>query len=148
MANITYGEVTQVIGAVVDIRFKPGELPDLMNAITIKSTDQAADAKVTADIDVTLEALQHLGNDTVRCVALQPTDGVYRGMKSTNTGAAIKIPVGEGCLGRILNVLGLPVDDAGPVTASDYWEIHRDPPYWLINFQLPNCWKQASKLLT
>ncbi len=128
MANVTYGEVTQVIGAVVDIRFKPGELPDLMNAITIKSADQDADVKVVGDIDVTLEAMQHLGNDTVRCVALQPTDGIFRGMKGTNTGASIKIPVGEGCLGRILNVLGDPVDDAGPVTASDYWEIHRDPP--------------------
>lgn len=135
MANVTYGEVTQVIGAVVDIRFKPGELPDLMNAITIKSADQDADTKVTGDITVTLEAMQHLGNDTVRCVALQPTDGIFRGMKATNTGASIKIPVGEGCLGRILNVLGEPVDDAGPVTASDYWEIHRDPP--LLVDQLP-----------
>ncbi|NLO21626.1 MAG: F0F1 ATP synthase subunit beta [Syntrophomonadaceae bacterium] len=128
MANVTYGEVTQVIGAVVDIRFKPGELPDLMNAITIKSSEQDADLKVTTDIDVTLEAMQHLGNDTVRCVALQPTDGIRRGIKATNTGASIKVPVGEACLGRILNVLGQPVDDAGPVTGSDYWEIHRDPP--------------------
>lgn len=126
MANVTYGEVVQVIGAVVDIRFKPGELPDLMNAITIKSEDQ--DTKSTADIDVTLEAMQLLGNDIVRCVALQPTDGIYRGMKATNTGASIKVPVGEGCLGRILNVLGQPVDDGGPVNASDYWEIHRKPP--------------------
>jgi len=126
MANVTYGEVVQVIGAVVDIRFKPGELPDLMNAITIKSEDQ--DTKSTADIDVTLEAMQLLGNDIVRCVALQPTDGIYRGMKATNTGASIKVPVGEGCLGRILNVLGQPVDDGGPVKASDYWEIHRKPP--------------------
>ncbi|MGI6421471.1 MAG: F0F1 ATP synthase subunit beta [Syntrophomonadaceae bacterium] len=128
MANVTYGEVTQVIGAVVDIRFKPGELPDLMSAITIKSAEQDADMKVVADIDVTLEAMQHLGNDTVRCVALQPTDGIRRGMKATNTGASIKVPVGEACLGRILNVLGQPVDDAGPVVGSDYWEIHRDPP--------------------
>ena len=117
MANVTYGEVTQVIGAVVDIRFKPGELPDLMSAITIKSAEQDADMKVVADIDVTLEAMQHLGNDTVRCVALQPTDGIRRGMKATNTGASIKVPVGEACLGRILNVLGQPVDDAGPVVA-------------------------------
>ncbi|MGI6413281.1 MAG: F0F1 ATP synthase subunit beta [Syntrophomonadaceae bacterium] len=126
MANVTYGQVTQVIGAVVDIRFKPGELPDLMNAITIKSEDQ--DFKTQANIDVTLEAMQHLGNDTVRCVALQPTDGIMRGMKATNTGASIRVPVGEGCLGRILNVLGQPVDEGGPVEAADYWEIHRKPP--------------------
>jgi len=126
MANVTYGEVVQVIGAVVDIRFKPGELPDLMSAITIKSEDQ--DKKTATEIDVTLEAMQLLGNDIVRCVALQPTDGVFRGMKATNTGAAIKVPVGEGCLGRIVNVLGQPVDEAGPINAADYWEIHRDPP--------------------
>ncbi|MGS0765804.1 F0F1 ATP synthase subunit beta [Syntrophomonas curvata] len=126
MANVTYGEVVQVIGAVVDIRFKPGELPDLMNAITIKSEDQ--DAKIVADIDVTLEAMQLLGNDIVRCVALQPTDGIFRGMKAVNTAASIKVPVGEGCLGRILNVLGQPVDEGGAVSASDYWEIHRKPP--------------------
>ena len=126
MANLTYGEGVQVIGAVVDIRFKPGELPDLMSAITIKSEDQ--DKKTATEIDVTLEAMQLLGNDIVRCVALQPTDGVFRGMKATNTAAAIKVPVGEGCLGRIVNVLGQPVDEAGPIDAADYWEIHRDPP--------------------
>lgn len=126
MANVTYGEVVQVIGAVVDIRFKPGELPDLMNAITIKSEDQ--DKQTATEIDVTLEAMQLLGNDIVRCVALQPTDGVSRGMKAINTAAAIKVPVGEGCLGRIVNVLGQPVDEAGPIDAADYWEIHRDPP--------------------
>ena len=123
--NIRRG-VTQVIGAVVDIRFKPGELPDLMNAITIKSEDQ--DFKVSRNIDVTLEAMQLLGNDTVRCVALQPTDGIMRGMKATNTGASIRVPVGEGCLGRILNVLGQPVDEQGPVQTNEYWEIHRKPP--------------------
>jgi len=128
MANVTTGEVTQVIGAVVDIRFKPGELPDLMNAVTIKSADQGEKAAAAADINVTLEAMQHLGNDIVRCVALSPTDGLIRGMLAQNTGAAIKIPVGDGCLGRIINVLGEPVDEAGPVNASDYWAIHRDPP--------------------
>ncbi|MGI5920578.1 MAG: F0F1 ATP synthase subunit beta [Syntrophomonadaceae bacterium] len=128
MANVTYGEVTQVIGAVVDIRFKPGELPDLMSAITIKSDDQDPGQKGAAYIDVTLEAMQLLGNDIVRCVALSPTDGISRGMKATNTGASIKVPVGDGCLGRILNVLGEPVDEAGPVQAADYWEIHRRPP--------------------
>ena len=86
MANVTTGEVTQVIGAVVDIRFKPSELPDLMNAVTIKSEDQSEAAAVT-DINVTLEAMQHLGNDIVRCVALSPTDGLIRGMIAKNTGA-------------------------------------------------------------
>jgi len=128
MANVTHGEVVQVIGAVVDIRFKPGELPDLLNAIIIKSDEQDAGTRCAPGLVVTLEAMQLLGNDVVRCVSLAPTDGVSRGMKATNTGAAIKIPVGEGCLGRILNVLGQPVDEAGPVTASDYWAIHRRAP--------------------
>ncbi len=128
MANVTYGEVTQVIGAVVDIRFKPGELPDLMNAITIKAEDQDSGVKIAGNIHVTLEAMQLLGNDTVRCVALSPTDGIIRGMKAVNTAAPIKVPVGDGCLGRILNVLGEPVDEAGAVTAADYWAIHRSPP--------------------
>ncbi|NLX89108.1 MAG: F0F1 ATP synthase subunit beta [Syntrophomonadaceae bacterium] len=128
MANVTYGEVTQVIGAVVDVRFKPGELPDLMNAITIKSSEQDANYKGSANINVTMEAMQLLGNDTVRCVALQPTDGISRGMRAVNTGASIKVPVGDKCLGRILNVLGEPVDEGGPVEAADYWEIHRKPP--------------------
>lgn len=126
MANVTYGEVTQVIGAVVDIRFKPGELPDLMNAITISSEGQAT--KVAREINVTLEAMQLLGNDTVRCVALSPTDGIMRGMKATNTAASITVPVGDECLGRILNVLGEPVDEKGPVTTKEKWEIHRKPP--------------------
>jgi len=134
MANVTTGEVTQVIGAVVDIRFKPSELPDLMNAVTIKSEDQS-EAGAVANISVTLEAMQHLGNDIVRCVALSPTDGLIRGMLAKNTGAPIKIPVGDGCLGRIINVLGEPVDEAGPVAASEYWAIHRDPP--LLVDQLP-----------
>ncbi|MDD4802736.1 MAG: F0F1 ATP synthase subunit beta, partial [Syntrophomonas sp.] len=135
MANVTTGEVTQVIGAVVDIRFKPGELPDLMNAITIKSADQSDKSASASQIDVTLEAMQHLGNDIVRCVALSPTDGLIRGMQAQNTGAAIKIPVGDGCLGRIINVLGEPVDEAGPIDAADFWAIHRDPP--LLVDQLP-----------
>ena len=106
MAKETIGNVVQVIGPVVDIRFKPGELPDLLNAIWIRTEDQDPGFTAPVEIDITLEAMQLLGNDVVRCVALQPTDGVQRGMKATNTGAPVKVPVGEGTLGRILNVLG------------------------------------------
>jgi F-type H+-transporting ATPase subunit beta len=129
VANVTYGKVTQVIGAVVDIRFeRSDELPNLMNAITIKSEDQDKSEQTSKKLNITLEALQLLGNNTVRCVALQPTDGIMRGMKATNTGAPIKVPVGDGCLGRILNVLGQPVDEKEAVAASEYWPIHREPP--------------------
>jgi len=128
MAQHTVGSVVQVIGPVVDIRFKPGELPDLLYAVTIKSEEQESAFQGTVNLDVTLEAMQLLGNDVVRCVALNSTDGIMRGMKAFNTGATISVPVGEACLGRIVNVLGQPVDEAGPVAADTYWEIHRKAP--------------------
>ncbi len=128
MAKETIGTVVQVIGPVVDIRFKPGELPDLLNAIRIRTEDQDPGFKSPIKLDITLEAMQLLGNDVVRCVAVQPTDGLMRGMKAVNTGAPIKVPVGDGTLGRILNVVGQPVDELGPVQATEYWEIHRKPP--------------------
>ncbi|MGE5416748.1 MAG: F0F1 ATP synthase subunit beta [Acidobacteriota bacterium] len=135
MAKQTFGHVVQVIGPVVDIRFKPGELPDLLYAVTVNTNEQDAGYSSDLNIDVTLEAMQLLGNDVVRCVALSPTDGVQRGMKAKNTGAAISVPVGEATLGRILNVLGQPVDDEGPVPATEFWEIHRQPP--LLTEQTP-----------
>ncbi|MGE5405244.1 MAG: F0F1 ATP synthase subunit beta [Candidatus Saccharibacteria bacterium] len=128
MAQQTVGSVVQVIGPVVDIRFKPGELPDLLYAVSIKSEDQESAFQGTVNLDVTLEAMQLLGNDVVRCVALNSTDGIMRGMKAANTGATISVPVGESCPGRLLNVLGKPVDEAGPVEANTYWEIHRKAP--------------------
>ena len=91
MAKETYGKVTQVIGAVVDIRFNDDELPDLLNAITIRSAGQDKDFQSSQELDITLETMQLLGNDTVRCVALQPTDGIMRGMTATNTGAPIRV---------------------------------------------------------
>ncbi|ADI03023.1 MAG TPA: F0F1 ATP synthase subunit beta [Syntrophothermus lipocalidus] len=128
MAKETIGTVVQVIGPVVDIRFKPGELPDLLDAIRIRTEDQDPGFKSPVHVDITLEAMQLLGNDIVRCVAVQPTDGVMRGMKAVATGAPIKVPVGPATLGRILNVVGNPVDELGPVDATEYWEIHRKPP--------------------
>jgi len=135
MARETYGQVVQVIGPVVDIRFQPGELPDLLHAIKINNAMQGPGFVSPVEINVTLEAMQLLGNDVVRCVALQPTDGIQRGMKALNTGAAISVPVGEATLGRILNVLGEPVDEMGPVESKEFWEIHRKPP--LLTDQTP-----------
>ncbi|MGE5455268.1 MAG: F0F1 ATP synthase subunit beta [Methylocystaceae bacterium] len=128
MAQDTVGSVVQVIGPVVDIRFKPGELPDLLYAITIKSEDQESAFQGAVNLNITLEAMQLLGNDVVRCVALNSTDGIMRGMKAVNTGSSISVPVGEACLGRIINVLGEPVDEEGPVAADTFWEIHRQAP--------------------
>ena len=112
------GQVIQVIGPVVDIEFTSDVLPDLYNAITI-TTDR---------INITMEAMQHLGNNTVRCVALSSTDGLQRGMKAVDTGAPISVPVGRATLGRLFNVLGEPIDNQGPVATGERLPIHRPAP--------------------
>ncbi len=130
MENGNYGRVVQVIGPVVDIEFPEGKLPDLFNAIKITSEDQDEEIKksLTREINLTLEAMQHLGNNTVRCVAMASTDGLRRGMRALDTGAPIKVPVGRCTLGRIFNVLGEPIDELGPVEAEEYYPIHRPAP--------------------
>ncbi len=112
------GQVVQVIGPVVDIEFAGDRLPDLYNAVVVK----------TEEINITMEAMQHLGNNTVRCVALSSTDGLQRGMAASDTGAPIAVPVGRETLGRLFNVLGEPIDDQGPVKAAEKLPIHRPAP--------------------
>lgn len=127
--SLNAGTVVQVIGPVVDVEFPAGQLPDLLNAIKIRSEDQPAGVgHETIKIDLTMEAMQHLGNNTVRCVALSSTDGLMRGMAAVDTGLPIAVPVGSGTLGRILNVLGEPVDEMGPVKTDVTSPIHRRPP--------------------
>ena len=118
------GKVVQVIGPVVDIEFPAGELPAILNAVTIKGT-VGDDIK----IDLVVEVMQHLGDSVTRCIAMSSTDGLTRGMVAEDTGAPIKVPVGEGCLGRVFNVLGQTVDhDDTPVESADMWPIHRPAP--------------------
>ncbi len=120
MAN---GQVKQVIGPVVDIEFPQEQLPAVNNAVKI--TGKAAQYT----INLTVEVMQHLGDNVVRCVAMSSTDGLVRGMTAADTGSPITVPVGKGTLGRIFNVLGETVDnDDTPVTASEYWPIHRPAP--------------------
>jgi F-type H+-transporting ATPase subunit beta len=118
------GTVVQVIGPVVDVKFQGGQLPEIYTAIRV--TSEGFD--VRTPIDITIEVEQHIGEDRVRCVSMQPTDGLARGMKATNLGGPIEVPVGEGTLGRIMNVIGEPVDHMGPITAQEKYPIHRDPP--------------------
>ncbi|MGE4496809.1 MAG: F0F1 ATP synthase subunit beta [Deferribacterales bacterium] len=118
MAN-NVGKIVQVIGPVVDVKFAPGNLPEIYNAIEI--TDK--NGRV-----IVCEVEQHLGEDTVRSVAMTSTEGLMRGTDVVDTGKAIAAPVGKGALGRILNVTGQPVDEKGPVVADDYWPIHRPAP--------------------
>ncbi|MDN5362299.1 MAG: F-type H+/Na+-transporting ATPase subunit beta, partial [Moorella sp. (in: firmicutes)] len=112
------GQVVQVIGPVVDVEFASDRLPDLYNAITIK----------TDKINITMEAMQHLGNNTVRCVALSTTDGLQRGMTAVDTGQPITVPVGPATLGRLFNVLGEPIDNQGSVDTTERLPIHRPAP--------------------
>lgn len=112
------GHVVQIIGPVIDIRFGSGQLPEIYNAIRIDNQGSP----------ITAEVMQHLGNDTVRCVAMSSTDGLVRGVPAVDTGDAIKVPVGKNVLGRVMNVIGEPIDKLGPVTADDYWPIHRPAP--------------------
>jgi F-type H+-transporting ATPase subunit beta len=110
----------------VDVRFDTGHLPDLYHAIVIKSEDQL-DTDLQG-FNITMEAMQHLGDNTVRCVALSSTDGLQRGMWAANTGGPIQVPVGRPVLGRMMNVLGEPIDEKGPIESRETLPIHRPAP--------------------
>lgn len=114
------GKIDQVIGPVVDVRFPSGQLPEIYNALEI--------ADPANNRTLIVEVAQHLGNDVVRTISLSATDGLKRGMEVRATGAPIMVPVGEGCKGRLFNVLGEPIDEMGPIDVKDKWPIHRDPP--------------------
>jgi F-type H+-transporting ATPase subunit beta len=120
MTKQNVGRVVQVIGPTVDVAFDAEHLPRILNAIRIE--DQKA------GIRVTVEAALHIGDDIVRCVAMSSTDGLVRGMSAIDTGAPITVPVGEGGLGRIFNLLGDPIDGKGPVKAEKHYPIHRSAP--------------------
>ena len=119
----TQGQVVQVIGPVVDVEFQSGHLPEIYNAIVIDTVNPAGD-----HLKVVCEVQQMLGDNRVRSVSMSSTDGMTRGMIATDTGAPIAVPVGKGTLGRIINVLGEPVDEMGDVSAEDQWPIHRSAP--------------------
>jgi F-type H+-transporting ATPase subunit beta len=128
MAEQNIGRVVQVIGPVLDLQFEPEHLPDIYNALQLRATTDSG-----LEIDLVAEVQQHIGRGQVRAVAMTSTDGVVRGMKAVDTGGYITVPVGDAALGRILNVLGNPVDEAGPLRGEEdgtlvRWPIHRDPP--------------------
>src|SRR6266403_168495 len=118
------GHVVQIIGPVLDVQFEAGHLPAIYNAVRITSEG----FKVPEPIDVTVEVQQHLGEGRVRTVAMEPTEGLVRGMKAFDTGAGITVPVGRSTLGRVMNVLGKPVDQLGPLTSDTNYQIHRPAP--------------------
>ena len=118
------GVVVQVIGPVVDILFKGQTVPEIYSAIRI--TSEGFDSP--SPVDIVVEVEQHIGEDTVRCVAMHPTEGLARGMKAVDTGGPITVPVGPEVLGRVMNVIGEPVDRLGPIETSLRYPIHRQPP--------------------
>ena len=120
------GKVVQVIGPVVDVEFPQGHLPNIYNALRIEQPEDKAAGK--PELRLTLEVAQHLGENRVRGVAMSSTDGLVRGMPVTNTGAPISVPVGRETLGRLINVLGEPVDGMGPIKAKKTYPIHRPAP--------------------
>ena len=119
MADKNIGKITQIIGAVLDIKFTEGTLPEINDAINVTTKDGKK---------LVVEVSQHLGDDTVRCIAMGPTDGLVRGMDAEATGAAISVPVGENTLGRMFNVLGDPIDEIDAPSDVEYWPIHRKAP--------------------
>jgi F-type H+-transporting ATPase subunit beta len=124
MAKGTIGRIVQIMGAVVDVSFPPGELPEIYYALEVPregSNGAGAESPI-------LEVQRHMGDEWVRCIAMTSTDGLQRGMQVIDTGAPIAVPVGPETLGRIFNVLGRPVDNVGPVEAEEYYPIHRPAP--------------------
>src|ERR1700754_4888031 len=117
MAKNNSGSITQVLGAVVDVKFD-GDLPAILNALEVDNKGKR----------LVLEVAQHIGESTVRCIAMDSTAGLVRGQKATDTGASIRMPVGPATLGRIMNVIGEPVDERGPITTPDNLPIHRAAP--------------------
>src|SRR4026208_2585837 len=110
------GKITQIIGAVIDVQFPRESIPKVYDALKLK------------DAPLTLEVQQQLGDGVVRTIAMGTSEGLRRGLTVANTGKAISVPVGPKVLGRIMNVLGDPIDDAGPIDAKETWPIHREAP--------------------
>ncbi len=120
---LNYGVVKQVMGPVIDVEFEHGKLPAIYNALRVTNKTISKD-----EWNLTVEVSQHLGNNLVRCIAMDTTEGLSRGLKVEDTGRPIQAPVGKECLGRIINVIGEPVDEAGPINAKKTYDIHRTAP--------------------
>ena len=118
MAEKNVGKIIQIIGAVLDIKFSSENMPALYNAIEIEHNGET----------IVAEVAQHLGDDVVKCIAMSSTDGLVRGMDAVDTGAPISVPVGSFTLGRMFNVVGAPIDEAGDVDVKEKWSIHREAP--------------------
>ncbi len=131
------GKIVQIIGTVIDVEFPPDELPRMFNALEIN----------TAGGKLILEVQDHMGNNWVRCLSLAPTEGLARGTEVIDTGLPIKVPVGRGCLGRLFDVTGTAIDNAGAVKATDNWSIHRAPPSFVEQETTPQLLETGLKVI-
>ena len=120
------GKIIKVVGPVVDVEFPADQLPEINYALHV--SDEGQEIQVENKLDVTLEVAEHLGGNSVRTVAMSSTDGLVRGLVVENTGSPITVPVGDCTLGRLFNVVGQPIDEAGPVNEEERWSIHREAP--------------------
>ena len=123
MAEQATGNINQVLGNVVDVEFRDGSLPSILSALRVTNPSVSDE-----QWNLVLEVAQHLGENTVRCIAMDTTDGLVRGMQVMDTGKAIAVPVGPQTLGRLMNVIGQAVDGKGPIAGSHMMPIHRDAP--------------------
>src|SRR2546421_9412485 len=121
-ATGTGGRIVQVIGSTFDAEFDEGHLPEIYNAVKVDTDFKGVRIRLTGEVQ------QHLGGNRVRAVALGSTDGLVRGMNVVDTGKPVTVPVGKETLGRVFNLLGEPIDGRGPITATEFRPIHRDPP--------------------
>jgi len=137
------GKIVQVIGPVIDVEFEEGNLPNIMNALVI--TNPTINDE---EDNLVVEVAQHLGDNVVRCIAMEITDGLVRGMVARNTGAPITVPVGKACLGRILNVIGKPVDGLGPVKSDKPCRSTGIHPHFWNRIHRCMSLQQASRLST
>lgn len=128
------GRIVQIIGAVIDVEFPRDAVPSIYEALKVQG------------VETTLEVQQQLGDGVVRSIAMGSTEGLKRGLNVDSTGAAISVPVGKATLGRIMDVLGNPIDEAGPIGEEERWGIHREAPRPMpTRLAATSCWKPASR---
>ncbi len=139
------GKIVEVIGPVLDVEFPEGHLPKILNALKVKGEIDSGNTRVK--VDLTLEVAQHVGDNTVRTIALGATEGISRGMEVEDTGAPISVPVGKACLGRLVDVLGQPKDNLGPISSETTLPIHRAPPAFTDQKPTPEVFETGIKVI-
>jgi len=138
---MSFGKIVQIVGPVLDIEFPQGQLPRINDALTVDYEANGKKERLVAEVS------QHLGDNTVRAITLGATTGMSKGLEVKNTGGPLTVPVGEACLGRLINVLGEPQDHKGPIKTSERMPIHRDPPPLTEQVTTPEIFETGIKVI-